>query len=56
NAANLAMKIYGSYGYSTEYPCARWLRDAKQFETLEGTSNIHTGIIAGIGLGYQPNR
>ncbi|MGI5912172.1 MAG: acyl-CoA dehydrogenase family protein, partial [Syntrophomonadaceae bacterium] len=42
NAANLAMKIYGSYGYSTEYPCARWLRDAKQFETLEGTSNIHT--------------
>ncbi|HHX14297.1 MAG TPA: acyl-CoA dehydrogenase [Clostridiales bacterium] len=56
NAANLAMKIYGSYGYSTEYPCGRWLRDAKQFETLEGTSNIHTGIIAGIELGYQPNR
>jgi glutaryl-CoA dehydrogenase (non-decarboxylating) len=56
NAANLAMKIYGSYGYSTEYPCGRWLRDAKQFETLEGTSNIHMGIIAGIELGYQPNR
>jgi glutaryl-CoA dehydrogenase (non-decarboxylating) len=56
HAANLAMKIYGSYGYSTEYPCGRWLRDAKQFETLEGTSNIHTGIVAGIELGYQPNR
>jgi len=56
NAANLAMKIYGSYGYSTEYPCARWLRDAKQFETLEGTSNIHTMIVAGIELGYQPDR
>lgn len=56
HAANLAMKIYGSYGYSTEYPCGRWLRDAKQFETLEGTSNIHLGIIAGIELGYQPNR
>jgi glutaryl-CoA dehydrogenase (non-decarboxylating) len=56
HAANLAMKIYGSYGYSTEYPCARWLRDAKQFETLEGTSNIHTMIVAGIELGYQPNR
>lgn len=56
NGANLAMKIYGSYGYSTEYPCGRWLRDAKQFETLEGTSNIHTGIIASIELGYQPNR
>jgi glutaryl-CoA dehydrogenase (non-decarboxylating) len=56
HAANLAMKIYGSYGYSTEYPCGRWLRDAKQFETLEGTSNIHMGIVAGIELGYQPNR
>ncbi|WP_206811518.1 acyl-CoA dehydrogenase family protein [Paradesulfitobacterium ferrireducens] len=56
HAANMAMKIYGSYGYSTEYPCGRWLRDAKQFETLEGTSNIHMGIIAGIELGYQQNR
>jgi glutaryl-CoA dehydrogenase (non-decarboxylating) len=56
HAANIAMKVYGSYGYSTEYPCGRWLRDAKQFETLEGTSNIHAGIVAGIELGYQPNR
>lgn len=56
HAANTAMKIYGSYGYSNEYPCGRWLRDAKQFETLEGTSNIHMTIVAGIELGYQPNR
>ncbi|AET66865.1 acyl-CoA dehydrogenase [Desulfosporosinus orientis DSM 765] len=56
HAANIAMKIYGSYGYSTEYPCGRWLRDAKQFETLEGTSNIHMQIISKIELGYQPNR
>ncbi|MDR0858232.1 MAG: acyl-CoA dehydrogenase family protein [Oscillospiraceae bacterium] len=56
HAANVAMKIYGSYGYSDEYPCGRWLRDAKQFEILEGTSNIHMGIVAGIELGYQPNR
>jgi glutaryl-CoA dehydrogenase (non-decarboxylating) len=56
HGANLAMKIYGSYGYSTEYPCGRWLRDSKQFETLEGTSNIHLGIIGGIELGYQANR
>src|SRR5690606_3205559 len=51
HAANVAMKIYGSYGYSNEYPCGRWLRDAKQFETLEGTSNIHMSIVAGIELG-----
>lgn len=56
HGANMAMKIYGSYGYSNEYPCGRWLRDAKQFETLEGTSNIHMQIIANIELGYQPNR
>jgi len=56
HAANVAMKIYGSYGYSDEYPCGRWLRDAKQFETLEGTSNIHLTIVAGIELGYQQNR
>ncbi len=56
NAANMAMKIYGSYGYSTEYPCGRWLRDAKQFETLEGTSNIHSQIVAKIEMGLQPNR
>jgi glutaryl-CoA dehydrogenase (non-decarboxylating) len=56
HAANMAMKLYGSYGYSTEYPCGRWLRDAKQFETLEGTSNIHMQIISKIELGYQQNR
>ena len=56
NGANMAMKVYGSYGYSTEYPCGRWLRDSKQFETLEGTSNIHTTIVANIELGYAPNR
>ncbi|HEX3011032.1 MAG TPA: acyl-CoA dehydrogenase family protein [Syntrophomonadaceae bacterium] len=56
NGANAAMKIYGSYGYSTEYPCGRWLRDAKQFETLEGTSNIHSQIVAKIEMGIQPNR
>ena len=56
NAANMAMKVYGSYGYSTEYPCGRWLRDCKQFETLEGTSNMHTMIVANIELGYAPNR
>ena len=56
HGSNLAMKIYGSYGYSNEYPCGRWLRDCKQFETLEGTSNMHMQIIANIELGYAPNR
>jgi glutaryl-CoA dehydrogenase (non-decarboxylating) len=46
HAANTAMKIFGSYGFSTEYPAARLLRDAKSFQIVEGTSNIQKMIIA----------
>ena len=45
HAANATMKIYGSYGYSTEYPAARLLRDAKSFQIVEGTSNIQKIVI-----------
>ncbi|GAW93042.1 glutaryl-CoA dehydrogenase Acd [Calderihabitans maritimus] len=56
HAANEAMKIFGSYGYSTEYPVERYLRDAKSLQIVEGTSNIQKMIIAGIALGDAPNR
>ena len=56
HSANECMKLFGSFGYSDEYPCGRFLRDSKQFETLEGTSNMHTTIIANTVLGYSPNR
>ncbi|MBN1382489.1 MAG: acyl-CoA dehydrogenase family protein [Deltaproteobacteria bacterium] len=56
HAANECMKLHGSFGYSDEYPCGRFLRDSKQFETLEGTSNMHTTIVANTALGYSPNR
>ncbi len=56
HAANEVMKIYGSYGYSTEYPVERYFRDAKSYQVVEGTSNIQKLIIAGIALGYSPNR
>jgi len=46
HAANTAMKIFGSYGFSTEYPVARLLRDAKSFQIVEGTTNIQRMIIA----------
>ncbi|TET38462.1 MAG: acyl-CoA dehydrogenase [Planctomycetota bacterium] len=45
-SATLAMKIFGSYGFSTEYPAARYLRDAASYAVVEGTSNIQTTIIA----------
>ena len=46
HAANTAMKILGSYGFSTEYPVARFLRDAKSYQIVEGTSNIQKMVIA----------
>ncbi len=54
--ANECMKLHGSYGYSDEYPCGRYLRDSKQFETLEGTSNMHTMIVANATMGFAQNR
>ncbi|MGP8050789.1 MAG: acyl-CoA dehydrogenase family protein [Desulfobaccales bacterium] len=56
HAANEAMKIFGSYGFSTEYPIERFYRDAKSLQVVEGTSNIQKLIIAGIACGHQPNR
>ncbi len=53
HAANIAMKIYGSYGFSTEYPVERYYRDSKTYQIVEGTSNIQKVIIAGFALGYR---
>jgi len=56
HCANEAMKIVGSYGYSSEYPVERYLRDAKSFQVVEGTSNIQKLIISGIAQGESQNR
>jgi len=56
HATNEAMKIYGSWGFSTEYPIERYFRDAKSYQVVEGTSNIQKTIIAGIALGTTANR
>ena len=56
HAANECMKIFGSYGYSTEYPAERLYRDAKSLQIVEGTSNVQKLIIAGIACGHTPNR
>jgi glutaryl-CoA dehydrogenase (non-decarboxylating) len=45
-AANTAMKIFGSYGYSSEYPAERYYRDSKSLQVVEGTSNIQKMIIS----------
>ena len=56
HAANECMKIFGSYGFSTEYPAERFYRDAKSLQVVEGTSNVQKLIIAGMALGHSPNR
>lgn len=56
HAASETMKVFGSYGYSTEYPAQRFLRDAHSLRTVEGTSNIQKIIISGISLGDTANR
>jgi glutaryl-CoA dehydrogenase (non-decarboxylating) len=56
HAANECMKIFGSYGFSTEYPAERFYRDAKSLQVVEGTSNIQKIIISGMASGATPNR
>jgi glutaryl-CoA dehydrogenase (non-decarboxylating) len=56
HAANECMKIFGSYGYSTEYGAERLYRDAKSLQVVEGTSNVQKLIISGIACGHTPNR
>ena len=43
---NAAMQVYGGYGYCTDYPAERLLRDAKITELYEGTSEIQRLVIA----------
>jgi glutaryl-CoA dehydrogenase (non-decarboxylating) len=52
-AANQAVKIFGSYGFSTEYPVERFYRDSKSYQIVEGTSNIQKMIIARNALGLK---
>jgi glutaryl-CoA dehydrogenase (non-decarboxylating) len=52
-AANQAVKIFGSYGFSSEYPVERFYRDAKSYQIVEGTSNIQKWIIARNALGHK---
>ena len=51
--ANYAMRILGAYGYSPEYPVARYFRDAPTYSIVEGSSNICKMIIALDQLGIK---
>jgi len=52
-ASQVAMKILGAYGYSTEYPVARYYRDAPTYQLVEGSTNICKWIVAMDQLGIR---
>jgi butyryl-CoA dehydrogenase len=46
-----AVQLHGGYGYTSEYPVERMMRDAKICEIGEGTSEIQRIVIARALLG-----
>ncbi len=51
-----AIQVHGAYGYSDEYPVARYLRNSKAAVIYEGTSQLHTLIQADYLLGYREDK
>lgn len=55
-AADDAVQIHGAYGYSSEYPVERYLRNSKAPVIYEGTREIHTVMQAEYVLGYREDK
>jgi glutaryl-CoA dehydrogenase (non-decarboxylating) len=52
-SSQYAMRILGAYGYSTEYPVARYFRDAPTYAMVEGSANVCKFIMAQDQLGIR---
>lgn len=52
-ATTKCVQIFGGYGYVTDYPAERYMRDAKITEIYEGTSEIQRLVIANSYLKEQ---
>jgi alkylation response protein AidB-like acyl-CoA dehydrogenase len=48
-----AMQIHGAAGVSPEYRIGRLYRDAKVFQIVEGSNDVHRAIIAEMELGLR---
>jgi len=55
-AGSDAVQIFGSYGYSDEYPVGRFWRNSKGAVIYEGTREIHTLMQADYALGYRRDK
>lgn len=56
NAANDAIEIHGAYGYSSEYPVERYMRNSRGAVIYEGTREVHQLVQGGYALGYRVDR
>ncbi|MEN3121537.1 acyl-CoA dehydrogenase family protein [Janibacter sp. LM] len=45
DAANMAIQVFGGYGYVDEYPVQKYMRDARVMTLYEGTSQIQKLLI-----------
>jgi alkylation response protein AidB-like acyl-CoA dehydrogenase len=52
-AATHAVQIHGAYGVSDEFPVGRLFRDAKVFQIIEGTNQLHRAMIGEYALGLR---
>ena len=55
HAAN-AVQVFGSYGFSDEYPVERFYRNSKGASIYEGTREIHTLVQADYVLGVRKDK
>jgi glutaryl-CoA dehydrogenase (non-decarboxylating) len=55
-AADDAIQVHGSYGFSNEYPVERFWRNARGAVIYEGTREIHTILQAEYALGYRRDK
>ena len=46
-ATTEAVQVLGGAGVMLDHPVEKWLRDAKVFQIVEGTSEIQRHVIAG---------
>ncbi|OLS19404.1 MAG: Acyl-CoA dehydrogenase [Candidatus Heimdallarchaeota archaeon LC_3] len=56
DAANEAIQVHGSYGFSADYPVERMWRNARGAVIYEGTNEIQTIIQGEYALGYRKDK